>query len=50
MKSLDSDNSITIIARNSDVNRHFVFKMDHVQQCINDGMGPDRLLELGYQY
>jgi hypothetical protein len=50
LKSLDSDHYLTLVVRSGEAANRFVFKMDHVRQCSNDGMKPERLLELGYQY
>lgn len=51
LKSLDDDDEhISFVIREGDESSYFVFKADHVTDCSDDNMKPERLLELGYQY
>ena len=50
LKSLNSDEFLTISVRRSKTIEYFAFEMDHVRQCSRDNMRVDRLLALAYQY
>ena len=50
LKTLSSENYLTIAMRQSDSSDYFAFKMDHVYSCSRGDMSSDRLLELAYQY
>ncbi len=50
LKSLSSDNYLTVALRRGDTNEYFAFKMDDVKACNSGDMRTERLLELAYQY
>ena len=50
LKSLKSDNFLTIAVRGNDSTSYFAFEMDHVRRCNRGDMRTERMLELAYQY
>jgi chromosome segregation ATPase len=50
LKSLKSENFLTVAVRGNDSNSYFAFEMDHVRRCNRGDMRTDRLLELAYRY
>ena len=50
LKSLKSDEFLTISIRRSKSVEYFAFQMDHVRECGRDNMRAERLLTLAYQY
>ena len=50
LKTLSSENYLTIAMRHGDTNEYYAFKMDDVYSCSRGDMSSDRLLELAYQY
>lgn len=50
LKSLSSDEYLTMSVKRGKQTSYFAFRMDHVYQCSNRNMKPSRLLELAYQY
>ncbi len=50
LKTLSSENYLTIAMRQGDTNEYYAFKMDHVYDCSRGDMSSERLLELAYQY
>ncbi|MFT7651158.1 MAG: hypothetical protein ACI9ON_002029 [Limisphaerales bacterium] len=50
LKSLDSDQYITLAIRQGNETQYLAYRMDHVENCGLGNMKPDRLLEHAYQY
>ncbi len=50
LKSLSSDEYLTMSVKRGNQTTYFAFRMDHVYQCSQRNMKPDRLLGLAYQY
>ena len=50
LKSLDSDQYITVAIRKGNETRYLAYRMEHVEDCGRGSIKPDRLLEHAYQY
>ncbi len=50
LKSLASDDYLTVVLRRGKSSQYFAFRMEHIYQCGRRNMSPERALELAYQY
>ena len=50
LKSLGSEDHLTVALHRGQTSRFYVFRMDHIKQCGNGNMKVERLMELGYLY
>jgi len=50
LKTLSSEDFLTVALRRDEVTQYYAFKMDHVYSCSRGDMQAERLLELSYQY
>ena len=50
LKSLSTENYLTIALRRDDHNEYYAFKMDHIFSCSRGDMRTERLLDLAYRY
>lgn len=50
LKSLSSENYLTIALHRDTTTNYYAFKMDHIYSCGRNDMRAERLLELAYRY
>lgn len=50
LKSLRSDEYLTIAIRRGEADQYYAFRMEDVKICSRRDIGPERLLERGYLY
>ncbi len=50
LKSLSSDDYLTVVLRRGKSSQYYAFRMEHIYQCGRRNMSPERALELAYQY
>lgn len=50
LKTLSSEDFLTVALRRDETTQYYAFKMDHVYSCSRGDMQAERLLELSYSY